>query len=35
MQLADVHIHTRRSDGWFDAETLAEAAMAADSMRWS
>ena len=27
MLLADVHIHTRRSDGWFDAETLAEAAL--------
>src|SRR5215213_5359830 len=29
MQLADVHIHTRRSDGWFDVETLADAALAA------
>ena len=29
MQLADVHIHTRRSDGWFDVETLADAAMSA------
>lgn len=27
MQLADVHIHTRRSDGWFDVETLAETAL--------
>lgn len=29
MQLADVHIHTRRSDGWFSIEALAEAALAA------
>ncbi len=29
MQLADVHVHTRRSDGWFDKEHLAEAALAA------
>lgn len=29
MRLADVHIHTRRSDGWFETETLAEAALAA------
>jgi predicted metal-dependent phosphoesterase TrpH len=29
MHLADVHIHTRRSDGWFGTETLAEAALAA------
>jgi len=29
MQLADVHIHTRHSDGWFDEARLAEAALAA------
>jgi predicted metal-dependent phosphoesterase TrpH len=29
MRLADVHVHTRRSDGWFDIETLADAALAA------
>ncbi len=29
MRLADVHIHTRRSDGWFSVETLAEAALKA------
>jgi predicted metal-dependent phosphoesterase TrpH len=27
MLLADVHVHTRRSDGWFDLATLAEAAL--------
>lgn len=27
MRIADVHVHTRRSDGWFNAETLAEAAL--------
>lgn len=27
MLLADVHVHTRRSDGWFSIETLAEAAL--------
>jgi predicted metal-dependent phosphoesterase TrpH len=29
MKLADVHIHTRHSDGWFQPETLADAALAA------
>jgi predicted metal-dependent phosphoesterase TrpH len=29
MSLADVHIHTRRSDGWFTSETLAETALLA------
>lgn len=29
MKLADVHVHTRHSDGWFDAERLADAALAA------
>lgn len=29
MLLADVHVHTRRSDGWFDAEHLADATLAA------
>ncbi len=29
MKLADVHIHTRASDGWFCKETLAEAALEA------
>jgi hypothetical protein len=29
MSLADVHLHTRRSDGWFTSETLAEAALKA------
>jgi hypothetical protein len=29
MLLADIHIHTRRSDGWFDIESLAEAALSA------
>ncbi len=29
MLLADVHVHTRRSDGWFAVETLAEAALSA------
>lgn len=29
MSLADVHVHTRHSDGWFTAETLAETALEA------
>jgi predicted metal-dependent phosphoesterase TrpH len=29
MRLADIHIHTRHSDGWFRPETLADAALAA------
>jgi predicted metal-dependent phosphoesterase TrpH len=29
MSLADVHVHTRRSDGWFTTETLAESALEA------
>lgn len=29
MLLADVHVHTRRSDGWFDPPTLAESALEA------
>ncbi len=29
MSLADVHVHTRRSDGWFTTETLAETALEA------
>lgn len=29
MRLADVHIHTRGSDGWFGTETLIEAALRA------
>lgn len=29
MSLADVHVHTRRSDGWFSTETLAETALEA------
>lgn len=29
MQLADVHIHTRRSDGWFENQTLVYAALEA------
>ena len=28
MQLADLHVHTRRSDGWWAPERLAEAAVA-------
>lgn len=28
MLLADVHVHTRRSDGWWEPERLAEAAVA-------
>lgn len=27
MRLADVHVHTRRSDGWFDLETASRAAI--------
>lgn len=27
MKLADTHVHTRHSDGWFTSETLAEAAL--------
>jgi predicted metal-dependent phosphoesterase TrpH len=29
MRLADTHVHTRRSDGWFTSETLAETALEA------
>ena len=29
MALADVHVHTRFSDGWFTVEVLAETALAA------
>ncbi len=29
MSLADVHVHTRRSDGWFTTETLAQTALEA------
>lgn len=28
MKLADTHLHTRRSDGWFGPDTLVEAALA-------